>query len=244
MAGLNPIIEEIFEKRTTLSVDGRTVGVNAQISVHEGELIRKCIELSSAEISLEVGLAFGTSAMFICEYLKKTPKTRHYVMDPYQMYEASYGGIGLNNLRRSGFESIVEFINKPSQIALPELIERKIIADFAFIDGWHTFDHTLVDFFFTDQLLREGGIVILDDTDWPAIRKLAAFIETNRSYEFIEGTPPRTFRSGSKSQYESTYSVIKNMITGSNNKPPRYGAMAFRKLSNDKRNWDHFENFI
>jgi predicted O-methyltransferase YrrM len=108
---LNPILEEIFEKRTTRTVDGRTVNVNAHISRHEGELIKRCIEETSAEVSVEVGLAFGTSAMIICEHLIKTDRTRHYVIDPYQMYDASYGGIGLNNLRRSGFESIVEFFD-------------------------------------------------------------------------------------------------------------------------------------
>ncbi|MBK9228804.1 MAG: hypothetical protein IPL67_17540 [Ignavibacteria bacterium] len=69
---MNPIIQEIFEKRTTQSVDGKTVKVIGQISVHEGELIQKCIGEIDAEVSVEVGLAFGTSAMFICEYLKKT----------------------------------------------------------------------------------------------------------------------------------------------------------------------------
>ncbi len=240
---MNPILEEIFEKRTTKSVDGRTVNVIAQISRHEGELIRKCIELSGAEVSLEVGLAFGTSAMFICEYLKKTERTRHYIMDPYQMYEASYGGIGLNNLNKSGFGDLIEFIDKPSQLALPELVQRNIIVDFAFIDGWHTFDHTLVDFFFTDKLLRVGGIVILDDTDWPAISKLASFVTSNRSYEFIDGTPPRTFKKKPAAGSLQIRNALKNALTGRTDAPAKYGAMAFRKTSNDIRNWDHFSEF-
>jgi hypothetical protein len=118
-----------------------------------------------------------------------------------------------------------------------------IKADFAFIDGWHTFDHTLVDFFFTDQILRVGGIVILDDTDWPAIRKLASFIEANRSYQFIDGTPPRTFRNNTSKNSEALYSTIKKMIKGRPEPAAKYGAMAFRKLSDDERRWDHYEDF-
>ncbi|MBX7043061.1 MAG: class I SAM-dependent methyltransferase [Ignavibacteria bacterium] len=240
---MNPILEEIFEKRTTKSVDGRTVKVNAQISRHEGELIRKCIELTGAEVSLEVGLAFGTSAMIICESLKKTERTRHYIMDPYQMYEASYGGIGLNNIRKSGFGDIIEFIDKPSQLALPELAQRNVTVDFAFIDGWHTFDHTLVDFFFTDKLLREGGIVILDDTDWPAISRLVSFIDSNRSYEYIAGTPPRTYKRNVSPLKQAVRSKLRNITDKRHCTLPRHGATAFRKMSEDHRNWDHFQGF-
>ena len=240
---MNPIIQEIFDKRTTQSVDGKTVKVLGQISVHEGELILKCIEEIDAEVSVEVGLAFGTSAMFICEYLKKTPKTRHYVMDPYQMYDASYGGIGLNNLKKSGFGDIIEFIDKPSQLALPELEQRKVKVDFAFIDGWHTFDHTLVDFFFVDRILRVGGIMILDDTDWPAVKKLVSFIETNRSYEFIEGTPPRTFKKKASANKGSLFTALKNILSNDTDTIKTYGAMAFRKVSDDERSWDHYNEF-
>ncbi len=240
---MNPIIQEIFDKRTTKSVDGKTVKVLGQISFHEGELIRKCIEEINAEVSVEIGLAFGTSAMFICEYLKKTPKTRHYVMDPFQMYDASYGGIGLNNLMKSGFEKLVEFIDKPSQLALPELEQRNIKVDFAFIDGWHTFDHTLVDFFFVDRILRVGGIMIIDDTDWPAVKKLVSFIETNRSYQFIEGTTPRTFKKKSSENRGSPFTALKNILNNDTDKEKTYGAMAFRKVSDDKRSWDHYIEF-
>ena len=240
---MNPIIQEIFEKRTTQSVDGKTVNVLGQISAQEGELIRRCIEEIKAEVSVEVGLAFGTSAMFICEYLKKTPNTRHYVMDPFQMYDASYGGIGLNNLKKSGYGDFVEFMDKPSQLALPELEQRKVIVDFAFIDGWHTFDHTLVDFFFTDRILKKGGIIILDDTDWPAVKKLVSFINTNRSYEFIEGTPPRTFKKKSSENKGSPFTALKSILSNDTETETTYGAMAFRKVSDDIRSWDHYNEF-
>lgn len=238
---MNPLLKEILEEGITRNLSGEPIKVNAQISAKEGELIRKCITGIEAEVSVEVGLAFGTSALFICESLLKSPATKHYVIDPFQNYEASYGGIGLNNLRKSGFENIVEFIDKPSQLALPELVQRGIKADFAFIDGWHTFDHALVDFFFVDRLLRTGGIVILDDTDWPGIRKLASFIITNRSYEFVEGTPPRS-KSMREDDQGSRASFFGRKLSGREEKT-LYGAMAFRKTKVDERNWDHFNDF-
>lgn len=51
------------------------------------------------------------------------------------------------------------------------------------IDGWHTFDYAMVDFFYVDRLLQVGGVVILDDTAaYAAIRKLARYVATHRQY--------------------------------------------------------------
>ena len=47
--------------------------------------------------------------------------------------------------------------------------------DFAFIDGAHTFDHALVDFFYIDRMLNVGGIVAFDDLGFPCIEKVCRF---------------------------------------------------------------------
>ena len=44
-------------------------------------------------------------------------------------------------------------IEKKSYEAMPELLKKgEENYDFIFIDGWHTFDYTLVDFFYSDKL--------------------------------------------------------------------------------------------
>jgi len=48
-------------------------------------------------------------------------------------------------------------------------------------DRWHTFDHTLVDFFFIDRMLDVGGM-ISDDVGYPSICRLCHFILSNREY--------------------------------------------------------------
>ncbi|HMS66384.1 MAG TPA: class I SAM-dependent methyltransferase [Ignavibacteria bacterium] len=241
---MNPILEEILVTGNTLTVDGKIKKVNAQISGEEGALIQKCISDIQAEVSIEVGLAFGTSALFICEALRKSSVTKHYVIDPYQMYEESYGGIGLNNLKKAGFGEIIEFIDKPSHLALAMLAERNVKADFAFIDGWHTFDHTLVDFFLIDKLLKIDGIVILDDSDWAAVEKVCSFISKNRSYKFIGGSVQRSHLNKKKDQslISNPKSFIKNILRNDIDEH-KYGAMAFKKVSVDDRRWDHFVNF-
>ena len=50
-----------------------------------------------------------------------------------------------------------------SYIALPKLLEKYKYNyfDFIFIDGFHTFDYTLVDFFFSNLLLKINGIIVI-----------------------------------------------------------------------------------
>ena len=80
------------------------------------------------------------------------------------------------NLRRSGYDHIVRLMEEPSYRALPALERSRQRIDFAFIDGWHTFDFTLLDFFFIDRILKVGGVVAFDDADWPAVRKVCRFV--------------------------------------------------------------------
>jgi predicted O-methyltransferase YrrM len=75
-----------------------------------------------------------------------------------------FDGLGLANLDRAGYARLVEFHDEPSYRALPALEAAGQRIEFAFIDGWHTFDYVMVDFFYVDRMLRVGGIVVLDDT--------------------------------------------------------------------------------
>lgn len=243
---MNQVLEEILKTGFTQKLDGSPHKVIGQISEEEGLLIQDCAKECRANTSVEIGLAFGTSALFICESLRKNSNTKHYIIDPYQNFEHSYAGIGLNNLKRAGFENIIRFLEKPSHLGLAQLESEKVMVDLAFVDGWHTFDHVMVDFFMVDKILHEGGIVIMDDSDWPAIEKVCSFISSNRSYEFIRGTSPRSTLNGNENEIhkKGISEKIKNVISKPSEKKNRYGAMAFRKISHDKRSWDHFIDFI
>ncbi len=56
--------------------------------------------------------------------------------------------------------------------ALPDAVTRKEKYQLIFIDGWHTFDYTLVDFFYADLLLELGGFLVFDDVQLPAVAKV------------------------------------------------------------------------
>jgi predicted O-methyltransferase YrrM len=181
---MNPILREVLATRTVVRRDGSTVPLDSAISRDEGEALDRLIRKYKPRVTLEVGLAHGVSAMFICDALAGVGGERHIVIDPGQH---AWEGLGLLNLERAGHASLVEYHNELSHRALPALHAAGRRIDFAFIDGWHTFDYVLVDFFYVDLLLKVGGVVVLDDAwSYPAVRKAARYIAAHRLYEPVD----------------------------------------------------------
>lgn len=237
---MNPVLSEILRTRTARSADGHgSIPVHSNVAVEEGELLTRLITERKPKVSLEVGLAFGVSALFICEAMTNaSPAPRHIVIDPAQHADEHWKGVGLANLERAGYREFVEFIEKPSQIALPELVAAGRKVDFAFIDGEHTFDHVLVDFFFVDQLLNVGGVVVFDDTGWPSIRRVARFVATNRAYKIVGhvGSDDSPRCRGLRDESPETRRLDQQLgVAGE--------CIAFEKQDNDRRKYDHFVAF-
>jgi len=136
----------------------------------------------------------GCSALAIGDALRGTAGARHIVIDPRQNVQPLWAGIGLHNLGRAGLLDQVEFLEEPSYRALGRLESAGRRAQFAFIDGFHTFDYALVDFFLVDRLLEPGGLVAFDDADWPSVRRVVRYVATNRAYAVHAAMPPRRER--------------------------------------------------
>ena len=181
---MNPVLAQILATRTVTRRDGSAVPLDSAISADEGAALDRMIRRYKPRTTLEVGLAHGVSSLFICEALSAVGGERHIVIDPGQH---AWDGLGLLNLERAGYAPLVEYHDTLSHTALPALHAAGRRVDFAFIDGWHTFDYALVDFFYVDLMLNVGGVVVLDDAwSYPALRKLARYIATHRRYSLVD----------------------------------------------------------
>jgi hypothetical protein len=60
-------------------------------------------------------------------------------------------------------------------------------ADAAFVDGSHRFHEVFVDLYFLRKIVRPGGIIVLDDHWWPAVRTAAHYFETNMGWRVVPG---------------------------------------------------------
>ncbi len=186
---MNQVLERVLSTGKVTGDDGAELDLHSHVAPEQGEFIQGLIREINAVTTLEVGVGYGISGLFICDALSDTPGTRHFLIDPKQHSEWWHGA-GLKNIRDAGFGEMIDFRELPSHIALPQLELEGVQLDFAFIDGWHTFDNTLLDFFLVDRLLRPGGIVAIDDSEWPSVRKTCRYIATNRKYRVLRCLGP------------------------------------------------------
>jgi len=253
---MNSVLSEILNTGTTKTADGTsTIKLHSSISTSEGQLLQRLVRQLNPTVSLEVGLAYGVSALFICDALNVRNGTQHIVIDPNQHsgpWGDSWDGIGIANLHRAGYGNIVRFIEAPSYRALAELEMSGQRVDFAFIDGWHTFDFTLVDFFFIDRMLNTGGIVTFDDANFKAIRKVCRFVKTNLNYSVIgvdvnykpllkRRLVERVLRPLRGGPFQKI--LRPEILTSDQSIGLISSCIAFRKDAVDSRSWDHFIDF-
>ena len=156
------------------------------VSPAEGEALRRWVGHVGAERTIEIGLGYGISALFICEGLlmRGGSAVRHVAVDPYQA--ARFANCGLQVLDEAGFADLVEFHAEGSEIALPKLLEEDRRFDLAFVDGNHRFDGVFLDLIYLGRLVRPGGIVFLDDFQLPAVAKAVSFVVTNLGWSLEE----------------------------------------------------------
>lgn len=194
-----PVLTEILRTRKVYASDGNAYDLHSSIDEEEGRAIYELIKDQKISTSLEVGCACGISSLYICDALSTHQSRHHTIIDPVQLTD--WRGIGVSNLRKAGFD-FFSLIEKPSEIALPELLANEEKFQFIFIDGWHTFDHTLLDFFYANRLLEDGGFVAIDDAGWPSIRKVISYVSKYPNYRICKrvniGRPVR-FRCASSS---------------------------------------------
>ena len=170
------LLNQIFESKTVIDENGNSKALAASVDKSEGEFIRKLIEENKPARSVEVGCANGIASLYICSGLSKISNPHHTIIDPNQSTE--WSNVGITNLKRAKIDFFT-LMEKPSEIALPELYTKGEKFDFGFIDGWHTFDHTLMDFFYIDKMLNLNGIIVIDDISFPSINKVMRYILTN-----------------------------------------------------------------
>jgi predicted O-methyltransferase YrrM len=161
------------------------------ISRQEGKLIQDQITRRNAVHTLEIGCANGLSSLFICEALAQRPGATHTIIDPFQT--GMYQRAGVERLNSAGYR-FYELIEEGSEFALPELCRTGKRFDFCFIDGCHTFDHTLVDFFYVNRMLKVGGLVLFDDTDMAAVNKVVHYVATYPCYRVVATLNNRGWR--------------------------------------------------
>jgi predicted O-methyltransferase YrrM len=151
------------------------------------DALRDLLTAEGVETIVEVGLAYGRSALAIGEALLAADAGRplHVIIDPMQTTE--WSDVGWQMLRSAGLDTIARLVLQPSSMALPQLIAEGFTADAAFIDGSHRFHEVFVDLYFLRKIVRPGGIIVLDDHWWPSVRTAERYFELNMGWRVVPG---------------------------------------------------------
>jgi predicted O-methyltransferase YrrM len=218
----------------------------AAMRPQEYERLRELVEACRPKHTLEIGMANGGSAVTICAVLQRLGGGRHVAIDPFQTAENGWAGRGLQALRASGVDKFLELIEEFGYLALPRLVREGRRFDFILIDGWHSFDYTLIDVFYSDLLLADGGILAIHDTAWPAVYRACRFIETHKPYDRIgppisrelRGLLPRLGRRVTQILCGPTY--FRQMV---DRREQWFSLAAYRKRHSHQVADDHYVHF-
>jgi predicted O-methyltransferase YrrM len=151
------------------------------------DILRDLLVAEGVGTVVEVGLAYGRSALAIGEALRTVGAERplHVIVDPLQTTE--WSDVGWRLLGAAGLDTIARLLPEPSSTALPRLVAEGLTADAAFVDGSHRFHEVFVDCYFLRKLVRPGGVVVLDDHWWPSVRTAARYFELNLGWQVVPG---------------------------------------------------------
>lgn len=148
----------------------------------DGDVLRDLLVAEHARIVIEIGLAYGSSALAIGEALlsQADPPAEHVIIDAYQ---DDFGDTGWRAVVNAGLNRMAKLIRDRSQLALPRLVTDGLVADAAFVDGSHIFHNVFVDLYFLRELVRATGLVVLDDCQWPSVATAVRYFELNAGWE-------------------------------------------------------------
>jgi len=84
-----------------------------------------------------------------------------------------------------GLVTHTRLIAERSSIALARLTHTGVVVDAAFVDGSHRFHEVFVDLYFLRTLVRPGGLIVLDDTEWPSVVTALRYYDRNLGWTLV-----------------------------------------------------------
>lgn len=173
------------------------------------DILRDVLVADGARVVIEVGLAYGSSALAIGEALCSTGPTNvsHVVIDPFQA--TAYGNVGWEAVSAAGLAAQTTLIAEPSSIVLARLAGAGFRADAAFVDGSHRFHEVFVDLYFLRKIVRPGGLIILDDAAWPSVATALRYFDLNLGWRPVSIAGRLTARRVPDEPFEPAFTDFK-----------------------------------
>jgi cephalosporin hydroxylase len=223
-----PVLDELLVKNRAVGRNGkRFETLPALSSLNNLKTIYRLMLHFAPARTLEIGFAFGGSALLFCSLHKQLghqPERQHVLIDPFQ--KTTWDSCGLMALERAGLSAFADFRAQPSAIVLPKLLEAEQTFEFAYVDGSHLFEDVFLDAHYIIRMLTIGGIVAFDDSTNPHVAKVLGFLRSSIASGLEELDLGRFRESASSISYRLARRLGRVQLT------------AFRRVADVERTWD------
>lgn len=238
--GFNLFTDQVLERGWIGENNKNYRKIIGSITNAEAKALASIITQYNCKYSFETGVACGISTLAITQAIT-FQNGHHYGIDPYQ-YE-HHDGVALTLLQEHDLAAYFTLLEGSSHTEAPKLLQKlgRQSLDFAFIDGMHTYDYKVIDFFYANKLLKIDGILAFHDLHMPSVKKVVKFIEKYGNYRviYIKELEPKFFQKvkhivGGLSRFKPYWSYW----------PSRFSnLLVLQKINDAERSWDYFENF-
>jgi len=152
------------------------------VSPYQGDGMADAIEANRYRRCLEVGLASGSTAIYMLS-------TGAEVVSIDRAQRTEYGSAGIRTIERERLQDRHRLIEGDSIDAMHQLWRSGERFDFIFFDGWKTFDHLAVEVYYGARLLTVGGMMVFDDAHMPSVKKAARLAAGHYGMERVQIIP-------------------------------------------------------
>lgn len=223
----NEVLRSILTNRRVIHADGTSERLHSETSGEECLAMYQFLRDNPPDVAIEVGMAYGVSSLAILTALEDNQRGRLISIDPYPGFEHIRQS-AVMAISQAGMSHRHTHLHTTSELALPQLIGEGMQPDFVYIDGHHGFDHAFVDFFFADQMLRTGGTIAFDDSQWRSVHRVIQYLVRHRHYEELQVGLSKSFASANLAHH--VYKRIQN----------RFGPSRYFRKTDDWKPPSHF----
>ncbi len=161
------------------------------LTPERGQTLRDLVVREKAKNALETGFAFAMSSSWILDGLLTNWAASSAAatmpdgpiltsVDPFAT--RAWRDADSRHLAEAGCGHYHRLHRVGSELLLPRLVADPAQPrfDFIFIDGDHRFEYVFSDILHARRLIREGGLIVVDDAWMPSVRKCIAFFRSAR----------------------------------------------------------------
>lgn len=174
-----PRLRDMLQSERADLANGESIPIHAASTPNNLRTIRHFILQEKPKATLEIGLAFGASALTILTSIAKASRSdfSHTAIDPFQT--SYWKSAAIYNIQAEGMADHFTLLEQDSALALPDLCKQGKKYGLIYVDGSHIFENVFIDFFYSCRLLENRGLILFDDCTDKHVQKVIRFIDKN-----------------------------------------------------------------